>query len=61
VADALIVVYMQIAFVYGPNAIRGGTELAERIEQLLGRARAAGEVEIIACATDVEFIEDARP
>jgi streptothricin hydrolase len=37
-ADALIVVDMQIAFVYGPNAVPGGTELAERIEQLLGRA-----------------------
>lgn len=41
-ADALIVVDMQAAFVCGPNAVPGGPELAERIESLLGRARAAG-------------------
>ena len=41
-ADALIVVDMQAAFVSGPNAVASGTELAERIELLLGRARAAG-------------------
>ena len=41
-ADALIVVDMQMAFVHGPNAVPGGAELAERIEHLLGRARAAG-------------------
>jgi streptothricin hydrolase len=41
-ADALIVVDMQRAFVYGPSAVPGGAELAELIEHLLGRARAAG-------------------
>jgi streptothricin hydrolase len=41
-ADALIVVDMQMAFVYGPNSVPGGADLAERIEHLLGRARASG-------------------
>ena len=40
--DALIVVDMQTAFVYGPNAVPGGAEPAERIERVLGHARAAG-------------------
>jgi streptothricin hydrolase len=42
VPDALIVVDMQLAFVHGPDAVPGGAELAERIERVLGHARAAG-------------------
>ena len=41
-ADALIVVDMQAAFVLGPGAVPGAAGLVERIATLLGRARATG-------------------
>ncbi|GAA3131273.1 nicotinamidase-related amidase [Kribbella aluminosa] len=42
--DALIVVDMQTAFVSGPDAVPGATQLLDRVRDLLDRARKAGAV-----------------